>query len=83
MNKVWEAERQRVRPTPEAEVIPSAAPGPQMILLVQPVIVQALYGSTTLPAGTNVEFVARENTSVHIRYAGRELIVPDSAVDLK
>lgn len=50
------------------------------IILSQPVIVQAQYGSTTLPVGTEVELVSDDGSNAHIRYAGRELLVPSSAI---
>jgi len=52
------------------------------IILSQPVIVQAQSGSTTLPVGTEVELVSDDGSNAHIRYAGRELLVPSSAITL-
>jgi S1-C subfamily serine protease len=50
------------------------------IILSQPVIVQAQSGSTTLPVGTEVELVSDDGSNAHIRYAGRDLLVPSSAI---
>jgi len=37
-------------------------------------------GSDALPVGTNVELLSQDGSNAHIRYAGREFIVPSSAV---
>jgi hypothetical protein len=61
-------------PTPSLTITPSS------VTLAQPVIVQALYGNTTLPIGTEVELVSQDESNAHIRYAGRDLIIPNSAI---
>jgi hypothetical protein len=66
-------------PTPTPPQV-SHLPALAKITLAQPVVVQAQYGSTTLPIGTEVELVSQDASSAHIRYAGRELIIPSSAV---
>jgi len=48
--------------------------------LTQPVIIQGQYGNTTLPIGTEVELVSQDAAYAHIRYAGREFVIPNSAV---
>jgi hypothetical protein len=58
----------------------TGAPSLEKITLAQPVIVQALYGSTTLPVGTEVELVSQDASNAHIRYAGRDLIIPSAAI---
>ena len=37
-------------------------------------------GSGALPVGTNVELLSQDGSNAHIRYAGREYIVPSSMV---
>jgi hypothetical protein len=53
---------------------------PETPRLTQPVIIQAQYGNTTLPIGTEVELVFKDAAYAHIRYAGREFVIPSSAV---
>jgi hypothetical protein len=40
-------------------------------------------GAAELPAGTRLEFVSKEGSEVHLRYAGVEYVIPISATDLK
>jgi hypothetical protein len=72
-------DREMQAETPE----PTFAPQPTKAVLKQSVIFQMPYGNVTLPAGTELEFVSRDGSEVHLRYMGSEQIVPDSAVDLK
>jgi hypothetical protein len=72
-------DREMQAETPE----PTFAPQPTKTVLKQSVIFQMPYGNVTLPAGTELEFVSRDGSEVHLRYMGSEQIVPDSAVDLK
>jgi hypothetical protein len=72
-------DREMQAETPE----PTFAPQPTKAVLKQSVIFQLPYGNVTLPAGTELEFVSRDASEVHLRYIGDEQIVPDSAVDLK
>jgi hypothetical protein len=58
----------------------TGAPSLEKITLARRVIVQALYGSTTLPVGTEVELVSQDASNAHIRYAGRDLIIPSAAI---
>jgi hypothetical protein len=60
-----------------------------VLLLLTPVgrskvaLKQTIYfpdGIPTLYVGTKVEVLSRDGSNVHIRYEGRELIVPSSAV---
>jgi hypothetical protein len=55
----------------------------RFVTLTQDVSVQLPYGTTTLPAGTRLEFVSSDSSEVHIRYMSTEQAIPISAVDVR
>jgi hypothetical protein len=63
-------------------VIPQAE-APRTVSITQSVSIQLPNGATTvLPIGTKVEFVSRDESGVHIRYASSEYVIPISETDL-
>jgi hypothetical protein len=80
--KELESARENLRKHPETGAATSQAqastPVPRRATLMT--TVQPLDGSTTIPAGTNVELLSQDESNAHVRYAGREFIVPNSMV---
>jgi hypothetical protein len=68
--------------SPPPEIAESIQPKSEMRLVTvsQPVTVPSEHGNITLPSGSRVQFVSREGSDIRIRYAGKDLLIPSSAV---
>jgi hypothetical protein len=54
----------------------------QFITLTRAVPVQIAYGSTTLPAGTKLQLLSRDQQTVDVRYQDSRYTIPISSTDL-
>ena len=72
---------QQAKPAEKAAL--EATPQPKFVTTTQSVSVAVSYGTIQLPPGTQLEFVSKEGSDVHIRYAGGEYVIPVSATNLK
>ena len=73
-----------VAATPTAPLVqqPPSAPA-QFVTLTRPVPVQIPYGSTTLPPGTKLQVLSRDQQTVDVRYLDARYTIPISSTDLK
>ena len=63
-------------PPPQAQIYRTA-------VLKRPTTFQLPYGNVTLPRGSQLEFVSRDESEVRVRYRGHQQSVPASDVDLR
>src|ERR1043166_829679 len=52
-------------------------------VLKRPTTFQLSYGNVTLPRGSQLEFVSRNDSEVRVRYRGHQQSVPASDIDLR
>lgn len=71
-------------PTPPP-VAPVAVPNSagQFVTLTRPVPVQIPYGATTLPPGTKLQVLSRDQQTVDVRYQDSRYTIPISSTDLR
>ena len=81
--------------TPKVSVqAPTATPAPvmaapvpntagQFVTLTRPVPVQIPYGATTLPVGTKLQVLSRDQQTVDVRYLDSRYTIPISSTDLR
>lgn len=62
---------------------PSPAGEPQFIVTTQPVTITIMYGQTTIPRGTKLQYVSRDAQSVTVRYMGEKYSIPTKSTDLE
>ena len=75
-------------PAPAATPAPvTTAPIPstsgQFVTLTRPVPVQIPYGATTLPPGTKLQVLSRDQQTVDVRYLDSRYTIPISSTDLR
>lgn len=68
--------------SPSSTSPPSAALGPQVVTLTQPVKIKIPYGETTLPAGAKLSVVSQDAKTVTVRYMGGNYSIPITSTDL-
>jgi hypothetical protein len=60
----------------------STSPPQQLVTITEPVKIKILYGETVLQRGTRLPIVARDPTTVTIRYLDGTYAIPIASTDL-
>jgi len=66
----------------QAEVVRSVMPLPAEVTITQPVQIRVSGGTVTLPVGTKVRTLSRDDAGLHIQYIGNTATVPGKSTNL-